>query len=138
MPREAGSNQRVGNIGLYYVCYKLSVLGWNVMPTARNARGVDIVAYGHDAVRMCSIQVKALSKKNPVPLGGDMAHLIAAWFVICRDTAAQCPECFVMELSEVKERAHRLEKNGKVSYWLEPKDYAQKQYLEAWTRLGQP
>ena len=30
--------QVVGNVGLYYVCYKLSRLGWNVMPTARNAR----------------------------------------------------------------------------------------------------
>ncbi len=30
-------NQVVGNVGLFYVCYKLSRLGWNVMPTARNA-----------------------------------------------------------------------------------------------------
>ena len=33
--------QVVGNVGLYYVCYKLSLQGWNVMPTARNARGID-------------------------------------------------------------------------------------------------
>ncbi len=33
------------NAGLYYTCYPLSLLGWNVMPTARNARGVDIIAY---------------------------------------------------------------------------------------------
>jgi hypothetical protein len=38
-------NQAVGNVGLYYVCYRLSCLGWNVMPTARNARGVDILIY---------------------------------------------------------------------------------------------
>jgi hypothetical protein len=31
------SNQIVGNIGLYYVCYRLSCFGWNAMPTARNA-----------------------------------------------------------------------------------------------------
>jgi hypothetical protein len=30
--------QITGNLGLYYCCYKLSLLGWNVMPTARNAR----------------------------------------------------------------------------------------------------
>jgi hypothetical protein len=34
------NNQVVGNVGLFYVCYRLSRLGWNVMPTARNARGV--------------------------------------------------------------------------------------------------
>ena len=37
--------QIVGNIGLYYVSYRLSQLGWNVMPTARNAKGIDLVAY---------------------------------------------------------------------------------------------
>ena len=34
--------QITGNIGLYYTCYQLSRLGWNVMPTSRNARGIDI------------------------------------------------------------------------------------------------
>ena len=37
--------QETANIGLYYACYKLSLKGWNVMPTARNARGIDIIAY---------------------------------------------------------------------------------------------
>jgi hypothetical protein len=40
------SSQTVGNIGLFYVCYQLSRRGWNVMPTSRNARGMD-VARGH-------------------------------------------------------------------------------------------
>jgi hypothetical protein len=38
-------NQLVGNIGLYYICYELSRLGWNVLPTSRNARGIDLVIY---------------------------------------------------------------------------------------------
>ena len=61
------NNQTVGNVGLYFVCYQLSLRGWNVMPTARNARGVDILAYSDDASRTLSFQVKALSKKYPVP-----------------------------------------------------------------------
>ena len=61
--------QLTGNAGLYYCCYHLSLLGWNVMPTARNARGVDIIAYSQDATRKLAIQVKALSKRHPVPLG---------------------------------------------------------------------
>lgn len=40
--------QITGNVGLYYCCYKLSLLGWNVMPTARNARGVDIIVYSRE------------------------------------------------------------------------------------------
>ena len=46
--------QVTGNIGMYYACYKLSCMGWNVMPTARNARGIDIIAYnkeGTDFIR---------------------------------------------------------------------------------------
>ena len=44
------SSQTVGNIGLYFACYRLFQLGWNVMPTPRNARGVDLIAYNHDAL----------------------------------------------------------------------------------------
>ena len=36
--------------------------------TSRNARGIDIVIYSQDAVRKHTIQVKALSKRAPVPL----------------------------------------------------------------------
>ena len=35
--------QVVGNIGMYYAAYRLSQQGWNVVPTARNAR--DLLAY---------------------------------------------------------------------------------------------
>lgn len=38
----------VGNTGLYYACYRLSALGWNVMPTARNTRGIDVVCFSVD------------------------------------------------------------------------------------------
>jgi len=38
-----GGAQVVGNIGMYYAAYRLSQQGWNVMPTARNARGVDLL-----------------------------------------------------------------------------------------------
>jgi len=47
--------QITGNVGLYYCCYRLSLLGWNVMLTARNARGVDIIAYNKDATRFIGV-----------------------------------------------------------------------------------
>jgi hypothetical protein len=63
-------HQVVGNIGMYYAAYRLSRRGWNVMPTSRNARGIDLLAYDAPAGRYLGIQVKALSKpKAPVPLG---------------------------------------------------------------------
>jgi len=64
--------QITGNIGLYYVCYCLSRLGWNVMPTACNAPGIDIIAYNSNCSTFIGVQVKALSKRDPVPLGSSL------------------------------------------------------------------
>ena len=58
----------VGNTGLYYACYRLSALGWNVMPTARNTRGIDIVCFSVNGKTVRTIQVKSLTKADTVPL----------------------------------------------------------------------
>jgi hypothetical protein len=128
--------QITGNVGLYYCCYKLSLLGWNVMPTARNARGVDIIAYSADASRFIGIQVKALSKRNPVPLGQSLKKCMGDFWVIVNKVASETPSAFVLKPSEVKALAHRGEKDGRVSFWLQPGRYDQPQFKEAWERIG--
>lgn len=128
--------QLTGNVGLYYCCYRLSLLGWNVMPTARNARGVDIIAYSRDASRFVGVQVKALSKRNPVPLGTSLDKIMGDFWVIVNKVATPTPSAFILLPSEVRERAHRGEKDGRVSYWLQPADYEQEQFREAWERIG--
>src|SRR5450432_4095130 len=37
--------QVVCNVGMYFAAYRLSQMGWNVMPTSRNAWGIDLLAY---------------------------------------------------------------------------------------------
>ena len=128
--------QLTGNVGLYYCCYRLSLLGWNVMPTARNARGVDIIAYSRDASRFVGVQVKALSKRNPVPLGTSLDKIMGDFWVIVNKVATPTPSAFVLLPSEVRERAHRGEKDGRVSFWLQPTDYEQDPFREAWERIG--
>lgn len=131
------NNQTVGNTGLYYVCFMLSRFGWNVMPTARNARGIDLVAYSEDAKTKLAIQVKALSKKTPVPLGGLLDNLFGDYLIICREVlSAKEPDCFILTPSEVRKLAHRGEKEGRVSYWLQPKDYDSANFRNCWTRIG--
>jgi hypothetical protein len=127
--------QITGNVGLYYCCYQLSLRGWNVMPTARNARGVDIVAYSRDAMRFIGIQVKALSKRNPVPLGTNLAKVMGDFWVIVNKVATS-PSAFILLPAEVTERAHRGEKDGRISFWLQPTDYDQEPFREAWARIG--
>src|SRR5919199_964788 len=106
-------NQTVANVGLYYTCYCLSRRGWNVMPTSRNARGIDILAYSQDARRRPTVQVKSLSKRSPVPLGTKLEHLFADFVVVCRYVDRDQPECFVLTSEEVKQLAHRGVKDGK-------------------------
>lgn len=127
--------QITSNVGLYYCCYRLSLLGWNVMPTARNARGVDIIAYDRGATKFIGVQVKALSKRNPVPLGTTLEKVMGDfWVIVNRVTTS--PSAFVLLPSEIKERAHRGEKDGRVSFWLQPTDYDQEAFREAWDRIG--
>lgn len=127
--------QIVGNAGLYFVCYRLSLLGWNAMPTARNARGIDVVAYSRKGNRYLGLQVKSLSKRNAVPLGDSLDRLMGDFWVIVNQVT-KSPTAFVLRPSEVSRLATRHKKSGRVSFWLSPKAYSSDRYREAWKRLG--
>lgn len=129
--------QVTGNIGLYWTCYHLSRMGWNAMPTSRNARGVDIIAYNRDCTRTIAIQVKTLSKRNPVPLGVSLDKVMGDFWVIVNNAATD-PQTYVLLPKEVKKLAHRGEKDGRVSYWLQPSAYCVDAFHEAWERIGEP
>lgn len=124
-----------GNAGLYYVCYRLSLLAWNVMPTARNARGIDVIAYDSTGKRFIGVQVKTLSRRNPVPLGISVDNLLGDYWVIVTNVAT-APVAFVMRPTEVRQAAHRGEKEGRISYWLQPPAYDRAEYKEAWGVIG--
>ncbi|MDD3519121.1 MAG: hypothetical protein PHQ14_12300 [Chromatiales bacterium] len=127
--------QITGNMGLYYACYRLSRMGWNVMPTARNARGIDIIAYNGDGTDFIGVQVKALSKRNPVPLGGSLDKVMGNFWVIVNNLLKE-PSAFILLPDEVKALAARGEKDGRVSYWLQPTAYDKQEFREAWDRIG--
>jgi hypothetical protein len=131
-------NQVTGNVGLYWTCYQLSQQGWNAMLTSRNARGVDVIAYNHDCSKKIAIQVKTLSKRNPVPLGKSLDSVIGDVWVIVNDVLTKKPQAYVLLPSEVKAAAHRGEKDGRVSFWLQPGAYCLPEFHEKWDRLGRP
>ena len=126
--------QITGNAGLYYCCYRLSLLGWNVMPTARNARGIDVVAYSRDAKRFIGIQVKALSKRTAVPLGVSLDKVMGDFWVIVNRLASE-PSAFIMQSSEVRNLAVR-DAGGQRAYWLPRNTYEDDRFREAWKRIG--
>ena len=129
--------QVTGNIGLYYACFQLSRMGWNAMPTSRNARGVDIIAYNSDCSRMITFQVKTLSRKNPVPLGTSLDRVMGDFWIIVNEVERE-PKSYILLPQEVKDLAHRGEKDGRVSFWLQPSAYCIDDFNEAWDRIGIP
>lgn len=135
-PQPISNQQTVGNIGLFYVRYRLSRLGWNVMPTARNAKGIDILIYRQDASRTRTNQVKTLSRGSPVPLSNKLDRLFANFVIVCRHVIREVPECFVLTPEEIRRLVHSGEKEGKISYWLQPRDYAVEEFHEKWDRIG--
>jgi len=110
-------------------------MGWNVMPTARNARGIDLVAYNSDGTHFIGVQVKALSKRYPVPLGKSLDKVMGDFWVIVNDVRGDL-NAFILTPDEVKQLAHRGEKDGRVSFWLQPADYDTDSFREAWNRIG--
>lgn len=57
------------------------------------------------------------------------------FWVIVNDVAKE-PKTFILRPSEVKDHAHRGEKDGRISYWLQPSSYEQERFREAWERIG--
>lgn len=128
------TNQIVGNIGMFYTCYELSRRGWNVMPTSRNARGIDIIAYNSEATEYIGVQVKTLSKRNAVPLGSSLDNIMGDYWVVV-DKVATEPRVFILLPEDVKNLAKFNETNGKRSYWLNPPEYEQKSFANAWHKI---
>lgn len=104
------------------------------MPTSRNARGVDVVIYNESATKTHTIQVKALTRHNPVPFGASLDSMIAEFVIICVGVLEERPQIFVATKDEVMSRIHEGVKEGKKSYWLQPKSY--EPFRERWDKIG--
>ena len=121
--------QITGNIALYYTCYKLSERGWNVLPTSRNAKGVDIIAYSEDGERMISIQVKGFSRRDVPSFGKQKPKIMGDFWVIVTRLASGEPETFILRRDEVEDSILKM-KDG--SHWLDRKVYKCEDYKERW------
>jgi len=129
-PKQKPSNQLVSKAGLFYVCYELSKRGWNCSPTTRNAK---IVISNSKGDKKYTIQVKSLSKQNPVPFGSKL-EIMADFVIVCTEVFSEKPNLYILKPQEVKERIHKGEKNNKISYWLQPKSYLD--CKDRWGKIG--
>lgn len=131
--------QIAGNMGLYYTCYQLSRMGWNVMPTARNARGIDVIAYNRDGTEFIGVQIKSLSKRDHLAVGSTAAgtplQLMGDWWVIVNNLIKE-PTAYIMRPAEVMERVIERKNQKRYSYWLDLKNYDDPAFREQWSRIG--
>ena len=130
--------QTVRNIGLSHARAQLSNRGWKVVPPTGNAKGLDFLVSGRDASRKLTIKVRAFSRRKAVSLGATPDNFLADYLVVCSKVIEDNPECFILTQEEVRELANRNEKDGKVSYWLELRDYETEQFREKWGRIASP
>jgi hypothetical protein len=123
--------QITGNVGLYFACYQLSKLGLNVMPTSRNAKGSDVIAYTSDQSQFVTFQVKAMTKLNNISLGKSKENLDSNWWLIVVDAYSENPTTYVMRPEEVAATAKLYQK----VYWAQSKGFDLEDYRNRWDRI---
>jgi len=128
-------NQITGNAGMFWASWKLSLAGFTVLPTSRNTRGLDLVAYDSTLQNFVGIQVKTLTRRSPVPLGFSLDKVAGDWWVIINRIAADEPSVYVMHPDEVKACAAQDQTGHRRAYWLPPKAHEQEQFHNAWHRI---
>jgi hypothetical protein len=102
------------------------------MPTSRNARGIDIVIYSQNGDRKYTVQIKSLREENPVPIGKSLDSLFADYLIICTNVM-DSPELFVTTTNGIRHKIHKGQKEGRISYWLQTKDY--REFKDNWEIL---
>ena len=128
--------ETIANVGLYYVCFRLSRYGWNVSPATRNAQGFDLLACSRDASQTRTLQVKATARRGPILLASRLERVVGDFVVVCRAVLTEAPESFLLTPEEARAAAVSLEKDGHTTFWLQPKAYDRPEFREAWSRLG--
>lgn len=100
----------------------------------KREKGIDVIAYKGD--NFVSVQVKTLSKENPVPLGNNLEKILKNsgkyWVVVVLNKERKPNEAFVMLREEIKAQ-ERKNKDGKVSFWLQPTEY--KIFKNCWDKI---
>ena len=102
------------------------------MPTARNARGIDIIAYSPDGEHFLGIQVKTLSKRNPIPVGSSLDKVMGDFWIVVTKAAEPNPVAYIFTPDEIRSMAHQ----GGSTWWVEPPLYDKPTYRDNWDRIG--
>ena len=125
------STQIIGNIGLFHVCYELSRRGFNVVPTSRNTRAVDLIVGTADFKRHATVQIKTttidmgitLQTKKKAPTINDALAFVGMadiWVYVRLDPdhGHKVKRVTIWESSDKD-----LLREGGTHWWYQPWDY---------------
>jgi hypothetical protein len=109
------------------------------LPTSRNAKGIDIVAYSEDFKVIKKIQVKSFSKIEAVSIGKNKEMLPADFYVMVSFVYTK-PEAYILTAEDVS----GLLTHNKAGYWLQKKGsrkepekgFKKEKFLERWDKIG--
>lgn len=118
------SKHCIGAAALGLAQYKLSLLGWNVIPTSRNSAGADLYITDLNGVAH-PIQVKGISNTKDWVNASSAGKGVCKWWIIVRGIGGPDEEIFIQTEEEVIARTN---KHG----WSEPLPEAR----DAWGRIG--
>ena len=106
------------------------------MPTARNAKGVDVIGYNNDG-HAFTVQVKTLTRRNAIPLSGNGSHLMADYFVVVLLEGKLEGE-YVWTREEMRNAniSTFKGKDGKGQLWFEAKNWTKEMEAKgAWNKI---
>lgn len=106
------------------------------MPTARNAKGVDVIGYDN-AGNAFTVQVKTLTKRNAIPLSGNGSHLMADYFIVVV-LEGKMQGAYVWTREEMRKANISTfdGKNDKKQLWFEAKNWTKETGArDAWDKI---
>ena len=130
VPTTKRNNQITGNLGMYYACYQLSKIGLNVLPTSRNAKGADVIAYAEDQKTFFTIQVKAMTKLSNISLGESLENVDCDWWIIVFDVYEE-PKAYILKRQEIIDSAKLYQD----THWAQKNAFADETALDNWERI---
>jgi hypothetical protein len=118
--------QSVANAGLHYVAHRLSLLGWAVLPTSRNTKGVDLVVGKGDWAKIITVQVKSSSACHRIRFKSKPDHLASHYIVAANMDLGRKPRWFIFPRAEFAAFVKAEKAAGR--FFVAPEDYAKDEY----------
>ena len=118
------------NMGMYYVCYKLS--GLSFYATIKRRRPNIVVCKNEANSREVVIRVRSSSEQDAISLEDSLENIQGDFWIIVTRLNYGEPQTYILSSDEVKKGASQ---DGDGRNWLEPEDYVMEEFKEKGKRI---